>query len=90
MQTRIDAHYGAFTRDVARNRGVNVDAVRNGMGEGRTLGANAAVSAGMADGVMTFEQVLQKMARDLNAGKSNVRSVRSAAAMRRDIDILSA
>ena len=90
MQTRIDAHYGAFTRDVARNRGVNVDAVRNGMGEGRTLGANAAVSAGMADGVMTFEQVLQKMARDLNAGKSNVRSARSAAAMRRDIDILSA
>jgi signal peptide peptidase SppA len=90
MQTRIDAHYGAFTRDVARNLGTNVDAVRNGMGEGRTLGASAAKAAGMVAGVMTFDQVLQKMARDIGAGKGNARAGNRAAAMRRDIDILSA
>jgi signal peptide peptidase SppA len=92
MQTRIDAHYGAFTRDVARNLGTNVDAVRSGMGEGRTLGASAAKAAGMVNGVMTFDQVLQKMARDISAGKSNsnARSGSRVAAMRRDIDILSA
>jgi signal peptide peptidase SppA len=90
MQTRIDAHYGAFTRDVARNLGTNVDAVRSGMGEGRTLGAQAAKAAGMVTGVMTFDQVLQKMARDISAGKSNARAGSRAAAMRRDIDILSA
>jgi signal peptide peptidase SppA len=88
MQTRVDAHYGAFTRAVARNRGVNVDAVRGGMGEGRTLGAQAAKDAGLVDGIMTFDQVLQKMARDIGSGKS--KSTNRAAAMRRDIDILSA
>lgn len=89
MQTRIDAHYGAFTRAVARNRNTNVETVRGGMGEGRTLGAQAAKDAGLVDSIMTFDQVLQKMARDIGAGKSN-RSASRAAAMRRDIDILSA
>lgn len=85
MQQRIDAYYASFTRAVARNRGTNVDAVRNGMGQGRVLGAADAKQAGMVDDVATFDQVLQRMARTIRGGSSS-----KAAAMRRDIDILSA
>src|SRR5258708_6298885 len=63
MQTRIDAYYGAFTRAVANNRGVDVPTVRKGMGEGRTLGAQAARSENMVDGVATFDQLLGRLAR---------------------------
>jgi signal peptide peptidase SppA len=87
MQSRVDAHYGAFTRAVARNRGVAVDAVRSGMGEGRVYGAADAKAAGMVDDVATFEQVLSRMARA--SGKA-AKAGNRAAAMQRDIDILNA
>lgn len=63
LQSQVDTRYGAFTRTVARNRGANVDAVRNGMGEGRTLDATNAIAEKMADGIATFDQVLGKLAR---------------------------
>lgn len=88
MQSRIDAHYGAFTRAVARNRGVGVDAVRTGMGEGRTYGASDAKAAGMVDDVATFDQVLSRMAKSISASRSAPKT--RAAAMQRDIDILNA
>lgn len=89
MQSRVDAHYGAFTRAVARNRGVNVDAVRGGMGEGRTYGAADAKAAGMVDDIATFDQVLRRMAKNISASRSAPKA-KSAAAMHRDIDILNA
>jgi capsid assembly protease len=85
MQQRIDTYYAAFTRAVARNRGTNVDAVRSGMGQGRVLGAADAKQAGMVDDVATFDQVLSRMAKAIRGGSAS-----KAAAMRRDIDILSA
>lgn len=87
MQSRIDAYYGAFTRGVAKARGVDVAAVREGMGQGRVLGASDAVAAKMADGVMTFDEVLSKLARDVSAapaGKSG-----KMARQRRELDLLS-
>ena len=66
-QSNLDASYGAFTRDVARGRGVGIDPVRNGMGQGRVLGADAALAAGMVDGVMTFDDVVRKMQRSSRA-----------------------
>jgi signal peptide peptidase SppA len=88
MQSRIDAHYGAFTRAVARNRGTNVDAVRTGMGEGRTYGASDAKTAGMVDDIATFDQVLARMAKSISAGRSAPKT--RAAAMQREINILNA
>jgi hypothetical protein len=39
IQERVDAYFSMFTRDVARGRGVAIDAVRNGFGEGRVVNA---------------------------------------------------
>lgn len=84
MQARIDAHYGAFTRAIARNRGTDVAAVRGGMGEGRTLNANDARAAGLVDDIATFDQVLARMSK--GASRKPSRTV----AMHREIDILDA
>jgi len=59
MQSRTNDYYGAFTRDVAKGRNTTADAVRNGMGQGRVLGAAQAKAEGMVDGVMTFDQVIR-------------------------------
>ncbi|WP_312262251.1 S49 family peptidase [Limnohabitans sp.] len=61
MQSRVDDYYNAFIKAVAKGRGVSVGDVRDGMGEGRVLGADAALAAKMVDGVATFDDVLAKM-----------------------------
>ena len=61
MQSRVDDYYSAFIKAVAKGRGVSVADVRDGMGEGRVLGADAALAAKMVDGVATFDDVLAKM-----------------------------
>jgi signal peptide peptidase SppA len=88
MQSRIDSYYGAFTRAVAKNRGVDVATVREGMGQGRTFGASDAKAAGMVDDVATFDQVLSRMAKAIGGNSS--KKANRAAAMQRDIDILNA
>lgn len=65
MQSRVDDYYGAFTKAVARNRGVPVTSVRDGMGQGRVLGAQAAKNAGMVDDIATFEDVIRRMSKNL-------------------------
>jgi hypothetical protein len=61
IQQTVNDYYQMFVSSVARNRGVSVDAVRTGYGEGRALTAKRAQAAGMIDGVMTFDEVLRKM-----------------------------
>lgn len=63
MQSRVDDYYGAFTRAVARGRNVPVEQVRNGMGQGRVLGAEQAKAQSMVDGIATFEEVIANMQR---------------------------
>jgi signal peptide peptidase SppA len=90
MQTRIDAYYGAFTRGVAKNRGVDVASVRDGMGEGRTLSAQAAKGENMVDGVATFDEVVRKLAKQVGQGKQAAQPSRAAsiASRQRQIDLL--
>ena len=64
QQSRVDDYYGAFTKGVAKARGVGIDQVRKGMGQGRVLGADAALAENMVDGIMTFDDVVKKMQRD--------------------------
>jgi signal peptide peptidase SppA len=64
MQSRVDDYYTAFTKAVAKGRNVPVDQVRNGMGQGRVLGADQALAEKMVDGIMTFDEVVKKMQRD--------------------------
>jgi ClpP class serine protease len=64
MQSRVDDYYASFTKAVARWRGVPISQVREGMGQGRVLGADAAKAQGMIDGMVTFDDVVRKMRRD--------------------------
>ncbi len=67
MQSRVDDYYAAFTKSVARGRGVPIAQVREGMGQGRVLGADAALAQNMVDGIATFDEVIKKMRRAANA-----------------------
>ncbi len=67
MQSRVDDYYASFTKAVARGRGVPIAQVREGMGQGRVLGADAAQAQGMVDGVATFDDVVRKMRREAGA-----------------------
>jgi signal peptide peptidase SppA len=61
LQARIDEVYEQFIEAVARNRGVNVDAVRSGFGEGRMVSAKKAVELGMADRIETLDGVIARL-----------------------------
>ena len=63
MQLRTDEYYTAFTKAVSKGRNVPVATVRGGMGQGRVLGADAALSENMIDGVMDFDSLVKKMQR---------------------------
>jgi signal peptide peptidase SppA len=67
MQSRVDDYYNAFTKTVSRGRGVSIAQVRDGMGQGRVLGASAALEQKMVDGITTFEDLIKKMQKDTRA-----------------------
>jgi signal peptide peptidase SppA len=84
MQSRVDDYYGAFTKAVAKGRGLPVASVRDGLGQGRVLGADAAVEQKMVDGISTFDDVvtqMQKRARSQNRGASRLTQARNALAL---------
>lgn len=84
MQSRTDDYFSAFTKAVAKGRGVPIDSVRNGMGQGRVLGAEAALAERMVDGIDTFDGVIRRMQK-----ANQPRQGRSAlAAARADMEIL--
>lgn len=62
IQAEVDYAYAMFTADVARGRGVPVDAVRNGFGEGRALNSKKAVAERMADGVGDLDDAIRRAA----------------------------
>jgi capsid assembly protease len=61
IQSRVDDYYAMFVRAVSKGRGVSAETVRDGYGEGRVVGAKAAASAGMVDGVATMEDVVAEL-----------------------------
>lgn len=69
LQSRVDEYYAAFTKAVARGRAVPIAAVREGMGQGRVLGAEAALAERMVDGVASFDEVLAHMRRSIQANQ---------------------
>lgn len=74
-QSEINRYYDAFTADVAKGRGVAVDQVRSGFGQGRTVGARAAVDGGMADGIGTLDEAIRRAAQ---LGREQKRASRSS------------
>jgi signal peptide peptidase SppA len=81
MQSRVDDHYASFTKAVARGRGVPIAQVREGMGQGRVLGAVEALAQSMVDGIASFDDVVKKMRRDAK-GSAKPRASRLAQAQR--------
>jgi len=61
MQAMVDYYGQLFVKAVARGRGVSVDQVRNGFGQGRMLTAQAAVKAGLCDRVATLDETLMRL-----------------------------
>jgi len=61
VQSLVDGAYGRFVGDVAKGRGVKPAAVRNGYGEGRTLGAEDALATGLIDRIATLQETLARI-----------------------------
>jgi signal peptide peptidase SppA len=61
LQSRVDDYYNLFTATVARNRGVGVQAVRDGYGEGRVVGAKKAKADGMVDRIDTLDATIERL-----------------------------
>lgn len=62
LQGEVDRYYDMFVRDVAKGRGVSVESVRGGFGEGRMVGAKKAVDEKMADSVGTLQDAIRRAA----------------------------
>ena len=63
LQQRVDDYYGLFVGAVARNRGVGVQAVREGFGEGRVVGAKQAKALNMVDRIETLDDTIARLQR---------------------------
>lgn len=69
MQAIVDRYYGKFVADVARNRNITKREVTSNYGQGRVLTSEAALEAGMVDGIGTLEQLVADMTR-ANKGRT--------------------
>lgn len=65
MRARVESHYARFVEDVATGRSTTADAVRAGYGQGRVVGSEAALAAGLVDRIATPEAVLASTANAL-------------------------
>ncbi|MDA8095579.1 MAG: S49 family peptidase [Betaproteobacteria bacterium] len=86
MQSRVDDYYGAFVNGVAQARGTDPATVKNGMGQGRVLGAQDARNAGMIDGIATMPQVIRSMQKKMSAVPSKKAS--NIAGLRHSLSLL--
>jgi len=76
IQSRVNEYYDDFVNAIARNRGVSADAVKNGYGQGRVVGAEEAIRENMADRIATFDEVLEKLgAKQANTLKARVKMI---------------
>lgn len=85
MQSRVDDYYNAFVQAVSVGRGVSAQDVQTGMGEGRILGAQAALAQNMVDGIATFDELLAKMRANVRgntlSNQSQLKRARNALAL---------
>lgn len=85
-QQMVDGYYDMFVRAVARQRGVGVDTVRTGFGEGRVVGAREAVRLGMADRVETMAETLARLSSSQRRAATPAAQAVAPAAVDGDLD----
>lgn len=78
IQQTIDAMAEVFVADVARNRGVGIETVLSDFGAGGIFVGKAAVVAGLADAIGSFESVLAELS---TAGRRTKSTGRKGATM---------
>jgi signal peptide peptidase SppA len=93
-QGRVDEYYSAFTKAVSRGRGVPIASVRDDMGRGRVLGADAALATKMVDGIATFDDTVKRIRGQIKQGRGaqiehadRIKAQAAIAAARRDEQI---
>lgn len=74
IQSDVNRYYEMFLTAVAKGRGVGKEAVRNGFGEGRVVGAQEAVRLGMADRVATLDETISRFMTGGRAAKRGARA----------------
>ena len=70
IQMRIEEYYAMFTKAVAKNRNAKISDVREGFGQGRVVGAQQAVSLGMADTIATYDETLKRLTKGKASSKN--------------------
>lgn len=88
MQSRVDEYYGMFTKAVARGRGVPIAQTRDGMGQGRVIGAQAALAEQMVDGIATLPEVIGAMRRAMRDAQASTTGAPRLAAARRAMELV--
>lgn len=78
IQRTVDALADVFIAAVAKGRGIKAEDVVSRFGGGDVLVGAAAVAAGMADRIGTFEAVISELAEGRRASKPSVTSKRTA------------
>ena len=67
IQEQLDYMYSMFVGDVAKYRGVSTDVVLRDMAEGRIFTGQQALDAGLVDGIMSLEALVEKLNQDRGA-----------------------
>lgn len=67
IQGQLDYMYSLFVGAVANHRGVSTETVLADMADGRIFTGQQAVDAGLADGIMTFDALIEKLNVDRNS-----------------------
>lgn len=61
IQGRVDYLYSLFVEAVAKNRGMTADQVLSDMADGRVFTGQQAIDAGLVDGIMPLDSLIEKV-----------------------------
>jgi signal peptide peptidase SppA len=64
IQDQLDYMYSLFVGAVAKNRGVNTDVVLSDMADGRVFIGQQAIDAGLVDGIITLDALVEQLNRE--------------------------
>ena len=85
IQQQVDAIYSVFVDAVAGNRGVSVEQVLTDMADGRVFIGQAAIDAGLVDGVSTMDALIAELQPRPGVGRRSSTTQKGAAMNREQL-----
>jgi capsid assembly protease len=79
LQARVDYVYSLFVAEVAKNRGVSVDAVLEDMADGRQFIGQQAIDAGLVDGMSSLQGLIAALNADRRTAAAQSKPTASTA-----------